>query len=110
MLTAFPSGGAATVLDLILLGIKAIVLFIIDTYRSLYLCLMDVAVHGSLDLLISATDEISGFVTAAFSSARSDIQGAITLINQGLEKTLGLVDDLPGSVECVASPRCSTRG
>lgn len=55
----------------------------IDLYRSLFLCLMDLAVHGGLTLLIDATEEIDSFVTSAFQEVRSDVQSAVGVINEG---------------------------
>ncbi|GAA6064016.1 hypothetical protein JCM10212_005499 [Sporobolomyces blumeae] len=90
------TNGAGTVLDLTLQALEAIILFMIDTYRSLFLCLLDLAVHGSLTLLINAIEEAQEFVTNALSTIRTDIQSAIGGINTGLEKTIGLIDKIPG--------------
>ncbi|ORY81244.1 hypothetical protein BCR35DRAFT_278952 [Leucosporidium creatinivorum] len=90
------TNGAAEVLDLVLVGITQIILFMIDLYRSLFLCLMDLAVHGGLTLLIDATEEIDSFVTSTFQEVRSDVQSAVEVINEGLNATLGLIDDIPG--------------
>lgn len=49
--------GAAEVLDIALLSIEAIAIFIVDMYRSLFICLLNLAVHGSLDLIFAATGE-----------------------------------------------------
>jgi hypothetical protein len=68
----------------------------IDVYRSLFLCLMDLAIHGSLTLLIGATEEINTFVTDAFATVRTEIQDAVGVINEGLNSSLGLIDDIPG--------------
>ncbi|KAM0790331.1 hypothetical protein ACM66B_003216 [Microbotryomycetes sp. NB124-2] len=88
--------GAARVIDLVLVAITQIVLFAIDVYKSLFLCLMDLAVHGSLTLLIQAAQEIDEFVTRAFQGVRSGLQDAVQGINSGLESTLGLIDRIPG--------------
>lgn len=45
--------GTGEVLDLALEGIEGLSLFVIDMYRSLFLCLLNLAVHGSVDLLIA---------------------------------------------------------
>ncbi|GAA5880772.1 hypothetical protein JCM1840_001368 [Sporobolomyces johnsonii] len=90
------TNGAGTVLDLTLQALEAIILFMIDTYRSLFLCLMDLAIHGSLTLLIDAIEEAQQFVTSAMSTIRTDIQDAISGISTSLNKTIGLIDDIPG--------------
>lgn len=115
------TSGAAEVLDLVLVGITQIILyvaqcsdlrealiscseppqltlalfrsFMIDLYRSLFLCLMDLAVHGGLTLLIDATEEIDSFVTSTFQEVRSDVQSAVEVINEG-EFGAGHIDHL----------------
>ena len=107
--------GAAEVLDRGLVGIEAIAIFIIDMYRSLFLCLMNLAIHGSLDLLIasvllivllvdlsltslgsSGTKEAQLFVTTAFQGARLDIQRAVAGINTGLANSVRTIERIPG--------------
>ncbi|GAA5993223.1 hypothetical protein JCM10908_004517 [Rhodotorula pacifica] len=88
--------GAGTVLDLLLQALEAIVLFMIDMYRSLYLCLLDLAVHGSLTVLVKGIEEAQEFVTEALQGVRTTIQGAVSGVNSGLEHTIGLIDKLPG--------------
>jgi hypothetical protein len=68
----------------------------IDTYRSLFLCLLDLVVHGSLTLLVKAIEEAQEFVSEALSRIRDGIQSAIGGVNTGLEKTIGLIDKIPG--------------
>ncbi|KAK4046906.1 plasma membrane fusion protein prm1 [Microbotryomycetes sp. JL221] len=88
--------GTSKVIDLVLIAITQIILFAIDIYKSLFLCLMDLAVHGSLTLLIEAMKEIDEFVTITFQGVRNSLQTAVEGINTGLESTLGLIDRIPG--------------
>ena len=39
--------------------IETVVTFIVDTYRSMLLCTIELAVRGSLDLLIGAVQTVS---------------------------------------------------
>lgn len=68
----------------------------IDLYRSLFLCLLNLAVHGSLDLLIAGTEEAQLFVTGAFQAARIEIQGAVGDINSGLAASIKTLNMIPG--------------
>lgn len=70
----------------------------IDMYRSLYLCLLDLAVHGSITVLVRGIEEAQEFVTEAMQGVRTTIQAAVSGVNTGLEHTIGLVDKIPGSV------------
>ncbi|KAK4700564.1 hypothetical protein P7C70_g5681, partial [Phenoliferia sp. Uapishka_3] len=88
--------GAKDGLDFGLLAIQEIALFMIDLYRSLFLCLLDLVVHGSLDLVIAGVKEAEDFITSAFQDVRSEILVAITGINEGLNSSVALIDRLPG--------------
>ncbi|BGO95607.1 hypothetical protein NBRC10512_006775 [Rhodotorula toruloides] len=88
--------GLGEVLDLMLQALEAIVLFIIDTYRSLYLCLLDLAVHGSIAVLVKGIEEAQGFVTDAISGVRTAIQASIGGIETALNKTVDVIDKIPG--------------
>ncbi|BGP51676.1 plasma membrane fusion protein prm1 [Rhodotorula kratochvilovae] len=90
------SEGAGTVLDLMLQALEAIVLFMIDMYRSLFLCLLDLAVHGSITVLVKGIEEAQEFVTDALGGVRTAIQESISGVNTLIDHTVGLIDDIPG--------------
>ncbi|KAL8293032.1 hypothetical protein RQP46_000726 [Phenoliferia psychrophenolica] len=69
--------GTRDVLDFELLAIEEIALFIIDMYRSLFLCLLDLVVHGSLDV-----------------GVRTEVLAAITDINEALNATEKVINKL----------------
>lgn len=84
--------------------------FIVDTYRSLYLCLLDLAVHGSITVLVKGIEEAQEFVTDAISGVRTAIQSSINGIETALDKTVGLIDKIPGCVRVsLAAQLCLTR-
>lgn len=83
--------------DLILTGFEnGMNSFIVDMYRSLFVCLLNLVVHGTIDLFINATEEAQLFVNSALQAARSDVQVAIAGINSGLISSINLLDTLPG--------------
>jgi hypothetical protein len=53
--------GAQDVLVLSLTVMEAIINFIVDIYRSTFLCFLELVVRGGLELLISATQAVSLF-------------------------------------------------
>jgi len=53
--------GAQDVLVLSLTVMEAIINFIVDIYRSTFLCFLELAVRGGLELLIAATQAVSLF-------------------------------------------------
>ncbi|KAI5477803.1 plasma membrane fusion protein PRM1 [Pseudohyphozyma bogoriensis] len=88
--------GAATVIDLSLEAIEGIAIFMIDMYRSLYLCLIDLAIHGSLDLLVALLTEAESFITDAFQDVRTEVQGAVQNINKVINSSISVINDIPG--------------
>lgn len=51
--------GAREALVLALTVMEAIINFIVDTYRSTFLCFLELAVRGALSILIGAVQEVS---------------------------------------------------
>ncbi|KAH9820004.1 hypothetical protein DFH28DRAFT_1079900 [Melampsora americana] len=89
--------GLATVLDLSIRAIEAIILYIVDTYRSLYLCLAEFVVRGSLALLISAAEEAEKVFAEAVSGIRTAIpEATIGGAESLLSDTIKTLDKIPG--------------
>ncbi|SYW83907.1 related to PRM1 - Pheromone-regulated multispanning membrane protein [Ustilago bromivora] len=73
--------GAARVFSLSLTAIEKVLTYIIDSYRSLFLCFMELLVRGSLAVLIEAVQLISQAITAAgqgIPNYASDIDTSLT--------------------------------
>lgn len=70
----------------------------IDMYRSLFLCLLDLAIHGSLELLMDLTQEAEGFIQEAFKGVRDELQTVVEGVNSGLQSSFNVVDKIPGFV------------
>ncbi|PLW14461.1 hypothetical protein PCASD_14379 [Puccinia coronata f. sp. avenae] len=83
--------GLALVLDLSIRAIEAIIMYVIDTYRSLYLCLAEFVVRGSLALLIAVAEEAEKAFTDAVHGLRTAIQSTIGAAESVLS---GAIDDL----------------
>ncbi|CCL98651.1 uncharacterized protein FIBRA_00653 [Fibroporia radiculosa] len=72
---------ARATLVLSLTIMEAIINFIIDMYRSTFLCFLELVVQGGLTLLISAVQEINSFLTTTLNGIRTAIQSDITSAN-----------------------------
>ncbi|KAA1098144.1 plasma membrane fusion protein prm1 [Puccinia graminis f. sp. tritici] len=83
--------GLALVLDLSIRAIEAIIMYVIDTYRSLYLCLAEFVVRGSLALLIAVAEEAEKAFTDAVHGLRTAIQSTIGAAESVFS---GAIDDL----------------
>ena len=60
--------GAREALILALTVMEAIINFIIDTYRSTFLCFLELVVRGGLAILISAVQEVPLFLPSVFTA------------------------------------------
>ncbi|AAW44262.2 plasma membrane fusion-related protein, putative [Cryptococcus deneoformans JEC21] len=72
--------------------IEAVVNFIVDTYRSLLLCTIELAVRGTLEILISAVQTISDAVTDTLNSVRSNIQDDIGDANDIIQTAVSAIN------------------
>jgi hypothetical protein len=86
--------GVARVLSLALTAVQEILDFLVDMYRSLFLCFIQLLVSASLSLLSTAVDTMSGVVHDLAQAARSSIQASVTAINATLRATLGGLNDV----------------
>ncbi len=88
--------GAARVFDLSLTAIEKILTYIVSSYRSLFLCFMELLVRGALAVLIEAVQLISDAVTAAAQGVRAAIQDAVQGVNVVLSTAVTGINDVVG--------------
>ncbi|KAG8928369.1 plasma membrane fusion protein prm1, partial [Tulasnella sp. 417] len=77
-----------------LTALEGIIEFVIDIYRSTFLCFLELAVRGTLSVLIGATQEFSNFVTNSLNSLRTSIQGDIASANNVIQSAVSAVNNL----------------
>ncbi|KAI0303569.1 hypothetical protein B0F90DRAFT_1626461 [Multifurca ochricompacta] len=80
--------GAREALVLSLTVMEAIINFVVDIYRSTFLCFLELIVRGGLSLIIGATQEINTFLTNTFSSLRTSIQNDVTTANSAIQTAI----------------------
>lgn len=85
--------GLARVLSLAMTAMEKILIFMVNMYKSLFLCFIQLLVRGSLALLISAVDALSGAVNDTARAISTSIQGSINAINASLRASLGSLND-----------------
>lgn len=102
--TSILSVGAALIDSVTI--IETVVTFILDTYRSMLLCTIELAVRGTLDILIGAIElvsrvrfnlaenpfQISTSVTSSLNSVRSGIQNDIASANSVIQSAVGSIN------------------
>ncbi|WVQ74452.1 hypothetical protein IAR50_004053 [Cryptococcus sp. DSM 104548] len=78
--------------------IKVVVNFVVDTYRSLLLCTVELAVRGTLEILISAVQTISDSVTSTLNSVRTGIQDDISSANNIIQSAVNGINTVTNLV------------
>ncbi|KAF9646255.1 hypothetical protein BDM02DRAFT_3147717 [Thelephora ganbajun] len=73
--------GARAALVLSLTVMEAVINFLVDIYRSTFLCFLELIVRGTLSVLISATQEITNFLQNTLGNLRTSIQNDIASVN-----------------------------
>ncbi|EIW63269.1 pheromone-regulated protein PRM1 [Trametes versicolor FP-101664 SS1] len=73
---------------------EAIINFIIDTYRSTFLCFLELVVRGGLSILIGAVDELNSFVTSTLNGIRTNIQNDVGAANSAIQSAIGAINKI----------------
>ncbi|KAL5524036.1 hypothetical protein ACEPAG_8209 [Sanghuangporus baumii] len=85
---------ARATLVLSLTIVEAIINFVIDIYRSTFLCFVELVVRGGLSILIGAVQEINDFLSSTFSTIRTSIQNSISSINSAIQTAIKGINDV----------------
>ncbi|KZT22231.1 hypothetical protein NEOLEDRAFT_1164276 [Neolentinus lepideus HHB14362 ss-1] len=80
--------GARAALVLSLTVMEAIINFLIDIYRSTFLCFLELLIRGTLSVLIAAVQDISNFVQSSLSLIRTSIQSDISSANSAIQSVV----------------------
>ncbi|KAH9041600.1 hypothetical protein EDB85DRAFT_1365135 [Lactarius pseudohatsudake] len=80
--------GAREALILALTVMEAVINFLVDIYRSTFLCFLELVVRGGLSLIIGATQEINTLLTNTFSSLRTSIQNDVAAANSAVQTAI----------------------
>lgn len=88
--------GAARVFDLSLTAIEKTLAYMVNSYRSMLLCFMELLVRGALAVLIAAVQLISQAVNAAAQGIRAAIQESVQGVNAVLATAVQGINDVVG--------------
>ncbi|WWD21193.1 hypothetical protein CI109_105677 [Kwoniella shandongensis] len=77
---------------------EVVVNFIVDTYRSMLLCTIELAVRGTLEILIDAVQTISDAITSSLNSIRTDIQNDIAGANNIIQTAVSGINSVTNLV------------
>lgn len=80
--------GLMDMLMLTITGVESIILFVINMMTSTYVCLITLAVTGSLHVAIQMIEEVGAFMNKSINSITGDISSDLTTFQNGLNSFL----------------------
>ncbi|KAJ7594493.1 plasma membrane fusion protein PRM1 [Mycena floridula] len=83
---------AALVLSLTVM--EAIINFIVDIYRSTFLCFLELVIRGGLSIIIAAVQEFNSVAQSAAAGLRTGIQDSINSANSGIQDLINTANKL----------------
>jgi len=87
--------GLMSMLLLTVTGVEEIVLFVINMMTGTYLCLITLAVTGSLHAAIEIGNEIATGLNKTVDEVTNDMGSAVTTVNDGISSLIDKIQGLP---------------
>ncbi|KAG5652872.1 hypothetical protein H0H81_003302 [Sphagnurus paluster] len=85
---------ARATLVLALTIMEVVINFIIDIYRSTFLCFLELVVRGGLAILIGAVNELNSLVQSVSAALKTSIQSDIQSANSIISKAIGAINKI----------------
>jgi len=90
--------GLMKMLEMSVTGVEEIVIFVIHMMTSTYLCLITLAVSGSLHAAVEIADEINKKLTETIDSVTDDMGNAVKSVTDSINSILGKINfNFPGT-------------
>ncbi|CAG8612202.1 2971_t:CDS:2 [Ambispora leptoticha] len=77
--------GAARILDLAILALEGIIIWIIDTFRDTYRCLLVFAIRGSIAAVTDAVNILAQFTNGKLHDLKSELDQQVSSANSALD-------------------------
>ncbi|KAM7189418.1 plasma membrane fusion protein PRM1 [Naviculisporaceae sp. PSN 640] len=94
--------GLVSMLDMVVTGVKAILLFIINFYLGTYACLISAFIHGGLDVaakvIDAATNKINEVLAPIADGLNGEIQDFVDKVNSFAGSIIGGLGDIVPSI------------
>lgn len=87
--------GLMSVMDMSVTGVEEIVLFVIHMMTSTYLCLITLAVRGSLQAAVEVGNEISKGLNETVDAVTNDMGNAVKGVTDAINKIFDSINSLP---------------
>lgn len=80
---------------LLITGVQEIVVFVINMITSTYVCLITMAVQGSVGAVLNATEKIADFVNNTMGKIFDDIGKDVKTVQDGVNKVSQVLEKIP---------------
>ncbi|KAF8758697.1 plasma membrane fusion involved in cytogamy [Rhizoctonia solani] len=77
-----------------LTALQGIIEFVIDMYRSIFLCFLELVVRGGLAIIIGALTEVTNFLQNTVNGLKSSIQGDIQSANNAIASAVNAINSV----------------
>jgi hypothetical protein len=88
--------GLMTMLELIVTAVEEIVLFVIHMMKSTYLCLIRLAVHGSMEAVTTFDSTASSSLQNTIFEFRDSLTETIGTLSEGIDNVKDKINHVPG--------------
>ena len=80
---------------LLITGVQEIVVFVVNMITSTYVCLITLAIQGSLGAVLDATEKIADFVNNTMGKIFDDVGKDVKSVQDGINKVAKALEKLP---------------
>lgn len=87
--------GLMSMLLLTVTGVEELVLFVINMLTSTYVCLITLAISGSLHVAIGLIEDVTGFLNTTLGNIGNDINNSINSFESDLNSVISGLNDVP---------------
>ncbi|CAE6400145.1 unnamed protein product [Rhizoctonia solani] len=77
-----------------LTALQGIIEFVIDMYRSIFLCFLELVIRGGLAIIIGALTEITDFIQSTINGLKSSIQSDIQSANNAIASAVNAINSV----------------
>lgn len=89
---------------LMITGVQEMVVFIVNLITSTYVCLITLAVRGSVGVMVDALKEITDFVNKATTDIFNSAEEQVKSVEDGVKKVADFINGLPDFIADKAQP------
>jgi len=88
--------GMVEILTMILTGVEALILFVINLYLGTYTCLITALIHGALDIGIGAADEVTDVMNKGIQGGVDDLNKAASGFQKAIDDAFNVINGAAG--------------